>query len=1048
MEGNKKAAVLALVAVLMIQILSTSPSVAGGEDILVGYWKMDEGSGQVAGDSSGMGNNALLRNSPSWTDGWIGKAVRFDGINDYLRVLNSESLSIRGDKMTVEMWILPTVTLDSSSPAAYMLEKGNEYGLAFNRFGNGEISFKVILGLGEPQEATVSTLTGTWEAGRWYHIAGVYDGGSMRLYVNGVLEGVELASGELHAQGTYMLTIGSSYLGSSMFFKGAIDEARVYSSAKSAEDIAYDASTLVGYWRLDEGAGSIARDYTRISRDGAIVGCQWVPGKFGSALKFNGAGDYVRIPTSVSIERSSITLMAWVKFDGFPSPSAYKGNPDSTILAKGNNDTIPGFLALEQTGRDPEVFQFYINEGGEVYRATGTTDIIEGIWYHVAGTYDGHALRLYVNGYLEAETEVDLERSLNGLDLFVGSMRMPTFENYINGTIDEVKIFSVALDRSAIVQEMKAPPLVPSAPLNLRANGGATSIYLEWEAPAEIGSYAIESYRVYRGIAPGTGEAIATVGSSVHSYLDEAATANDLYYYYVTATNFVGEGEASNIVKCSTLEAFSGIAFEVALDGFRVMGDSWFSCRGGFAVPIEFSGGGAGGEASEYLWAQIAVDICPRIAMMRETIELSRMEYIDGAWQSSIIASADSGYKPLSNKFSVKATIDGDLLVIKTNLMQLDLVFNLTPITSHRYMFVGDAADGMRLSPEVGFARSLAMGTAVNFEPQTSGNVSVYARAGSSAWITANLTGVATPANSRVLGGVEGLSWIVSDGSFSTSLGSSEAGFTIGFDPPHSSLGGPVVIPAPAEGVDAVTADAIGPIHLLVRDSQGRATGYNVSNGELVFSASEIEYITSPRRAIIFDPSQAYELSIIGMADGNYTIRLFWETAYGAKEIFFEEEGNIVWGKVSSHRIYLPEAGSPMVDDEAPFTVLRIYDAQNSTINPLSVKNDTYFELISDDASGSGAATTKYRITNSSYDSGWVNYSAPFRLDALAPGEYILQYFSIDKAGNSEGTRSIAVRLVGQEGGIFGGSFLVLLGIIIFAIIMTLIVLLAMRRRA
>lgn len=1047
MNREKKAAVLALVAVLIIQIWSLSPSIVRGEYTLAGYWKMDEGSGQVAGDSSGMGNNALLRNSPSWTDGRIGKAIRFDGINDYLRVLNSESLSIRGDKITVEMWILPTVTLDSSSPAAYMLEKGNEYGLAFNRFGNGEISFKVFLGTGGPQEAVVSTVTGTWEAGKWYHIAGVYDGGSLRIYVNGALESVELASGELYAQGTYMLTIGSSYLGTSTFFRGTIDEARVYSSAKSPEDIAYDASTLVGYWKLDEGAGSIARDHTRISRDGAIVGCQWVPGKFGSALKFNGAGDYLRIPASVSIERSSITLMAWVKFDGFPSPSSYKGNPDSTILAKGNNDTIPGFLALEQTGRDPELFQFYINEGGEIYRATGTTDIIEGIWYHVAGTYDGHVLRLYVNGYLEAETEVGLERSLNGLDLFVGSMRMPTYENYINGTIDELKIFSVALDRSAIVQEMKAPPLAPSAPLNLRASGGATSIYLEWEAPAEIGSYAIESYRVYRGLAPGSGEAIATVGSSVQSYLDDGATGDSLYYYYVTATNFVGEGEASNVVKCATLEAFSGISVEVSLEEVSVMGDSWFSYRDVFAVPIEFTGGGADRAVSEYLWAQIAVDICPRNAMMRETIELSRMEFIDGAWKSSPLASGDSGYKPHSGKVSFKATIDGDLLVIKTNLMQLDLVFNLTPITSHRFIFVGDAADGMRLSPEVGFARSLATGTAVHFESPTSGNVSVHARAGSGAWITAKLTGVATPANSRTLGGTEGLSWIVSDGSFSSSPGSSEAGFLIGFDPPSSSLVAPIEIPAPAEGVDAITADATGPIHLLLRDSQGRATGYNVSNGELVYGAPEIEYITLPRRAIIFDPSQVYELSIIGMADGNYTIRLFWEAAYGAKEIFLEEGGSIVWGKVIFHKIYLPQAGSPMVDDDPPFTALRITDLHNNTVHPLSVKNDTYFELISDDASGSGTATTKYRITNSSYDSGWTSYSVPFRLDTLAPGEYMVQYYSTDRAGNTEATRSIMVRLVSHEGGIFEGSFIILLGIIIFAIIMLLIVVLAMRRK-
>src|SRR3989338_235532 len=68
---------------------------------LVGYWSMDEGSGSYAGDSSGNKNTGTLTNGPTWVDGKRGKALNFDGVNDYV---NLGSGDIMSSNATLSLW--------------------------------------------------------------------------------------------------------------------------------------------------------------------------------------------------------------------------------------------------------------------------------------------------------------------------------------------------------------------------------------------------------------------------------------------------------------------------------------------------------------------------------------------------------------------------------------------------------------------------------------------------------------------------------------------------------------------------------------------------------------------------------------------------------------------------------------------------------------------------------------------------------------------------------------------------------------------------------
>ena len=71
----------------------------------VGYWHFDEGSGTIAYDSSGQGNNGTIYGA-TWTSGKVGGALEFDGKDDYVEVPDNPSLDTGSDEdVTIEVWV-------------------------------------------------------------------------------------------------------------------------------------------------------------------------------------------------------------------------------------------------------------------------------------------------------------------------------------------------------------------------------------------------------------------------------------------------------------------------------------------------------------------------------------------------------------------------------------------------------------------------------------------------------------------------------------------------------------------------------------------------------------------------------------------------------------------------------------------------------------------------------------------------------------------------------------------------------------------------------
>ncbi len=210
--------------VLMLSIASTAKAE------LVGWWRLDDGSGTTAHDQSGNGNDGTLINDPVWAIGIINGALQLDGIDDYVNCGNDPSLNIT-DAVTLAAW----VKLNSVPPAfsvliagkfgAYWLEWRENKTLSLSMFINGAYN-----GSGPTLDLADED---------WHHIALTYDGTHKKGYNNRQEVFSEGASGAIDVSAVNFL-LGEGHPASDNFNgcpDGLIDDVRVYNRALTQEEI-------------------------------------------------------------------------------------------------------------------------------------------------------------------------------------------------------------------------------------------------------------------------------------------------------------------------------------------------------------------------------------------------------------------------------------------------------------------------------------------------------------------------------------------------------------------------------------------------------------------------------------------------------------------------------------------------------------------------------------------------------------------------------------------------------------------------------------------
>jgi hypothetical protein len=196
---------------------------------LLGYWKFDEGNGNVTMDSSGNNNTGILNGTATWVDGKYGKALSFDGVDNYIAVSQSSSLDI-ANSASITAWIYPI----ASSPT----------GVIFSRWYDGtEPDRGIVLQL-LPDAYFFAVIDDnnhlnvpfTFESNKWYYLAATWDGSFSRVYVNGMEVGNKTTSGSFTNQ-NMGLGIGSDINPFQWYFNGTIDEVMMYNRSLSANEI-------------------------------------------------------------------------------------------------------------------------------------------------------------------------------------------------------------------------------------------------------------------------------------------------------------------------------------------------------------------------------------------------------------------------------------------------------------------------------------------------------------------------------------------------------------------------------------------------------------------------------------------------------------------------------------------------------------------------------------------------------------------------------------------------------------------------------------------
>ena len=200
---------------------------------LVAHWKLDDGAGRTASDATGNGCGGKLIGDPAWTTGKAGGALAFDGNEDYIEVTDGNDLNIV-NQITVAAWIKVNV-FDKEWQA--IVTKGDHAWRLQRNWGKGTLEFACtgVLVPGNKQ----GSLFGTVDVndGRWHHVAGVYDGQVMSLYVDGVHDVSTKAAGKIYKSDQAVL-IGENSEKPGRCWNGLIDDLRIYSYGLTAEEVA------------------------------------------------------------------------------------------------------------------------------------------------------------------------------------------------------------------------------------------------------------------------------------------------------------------------------------------------------------------------------------------------------------------------------------------------------------------------------------------------------------------------------------------------------------------------------------------------------------------------------------------------------------------------------------------------------------------------------------------------------------------------------------------------------------------------------------------
>ncbi|MBI5360864.1 MAG: DUF2341 domain-containing protein [Planctomycetes bacterium] len=463
------------------------------ESGLVSQYLFTEGSGSTAGDSEGTNTGTLINMEPAdWVAGkYNNYALEFDGTNETVSLpsLAGVDTVTANAKTTVEFWMYWTGA-DDKMPFGW-----NGYNLYLR---NNFFGFNTANG-------DVYGISSTGLSNKWVHVAAIFNNGSVTsssLYINGASQTLsQLQGAPLSKNVTSSANISGWPFDALYRIGGKIDDVRIYSRALTADEASahyqcrksvspepalyiaseitstsswqyrkavtinntnasaltdyqmkienpiYNETGLVSWWHFEEGTGLTAADTGSNANNGTITigagGSQttlanaWSngsSGKFGRGIRLDGTDDYITLgQAGLPSGTSARSIEGWVKLAAEPSNWCWVVSYGTAAISNSfflgfNNDLVSFGGYGDDVTYTPNLAP-YVNQ-----------------WVYLAGTYDGVTARLYFNGALVSSGAKTWNVTLS--KAYIG--RQVNDSEYINGTVDEVRIYNRVLSQSEI----------------------------------------------------------------------------------------------------------------------------------------------------------------------------------------------------------------------------------------------------------------------------------------------------------------------------------------------------------------------------------------------------------------------------------------------------------------------------------------------------------------------------------------------------------------------------------------------------------------------
>ena len=369
-----------------------------------------------------------------------GGSLIFDGSDDYVS-LPTESDYDFTSAVTVAAWV--KVTSFSVAEQAIVTKGDSTWRLERNA-STDALQFSVDgLTTNTVVQGSVSV-----NDGNWHHVAGVYDGSELLLYVDGVEDNAVTATGTMDTNNAAVYFGANAGVGG-RYFDGRMNDVYIYDTALSPGSIQTLAATsLLAWWKLDESSGTTVNDSTANGYDGAISGNPvWQPsgGQIDGALLFDGSGDQIEDTDAENYLNglTACTVAVWVKSD--------VTNVDKGIFITKDPDGSDDILAMryDQVGSSSggaEVIKFSIatTSGDKSYESSALVQTTS--WQLLAITWaSGETPKLYINGTLDilGADSGSIGGSITGVTkLLVG---IGAKSGNWDGKIDDFRIYDRAL---------------------------------------------------------------------------------------------------------------------------------------------------------------------------------------------------------------------------------------------------------------------------------------------------------------------------------------------------------------------------------------------------------------------------------------------------------------------------------------------------------------------------------------------------------------------------------------------------------------------------